>query len=125
MRIKNFSRFVNENLNPHSISDDMIDVKSRQGEPIFFDKDEFEDEEWQPTGDKPRKQKPDINSESDEEDFDYEDYYPDEEKEETEDEDEDDDSDFEDDLNPKGPDNEPFISDTDDDTEESDRDYIY
>lgn len=119
MRIKNFSRFVNENLNPHSISDYMIDVKSRQGEPIFFDKDEFEDEEWQPTGEKPRKQKPDINSESGEEDFDYEDYYP------VEDSEEDDDSDFEDDFNLKKPDNEPFISDTDDDTEESDIDYIY
>ena len=124
MKIKNFKRFVNENLeSPHSPISSTITPEARYGEPTFFDKDEFSEEEWKPTGDKPRKQKPDTSLDfhpgnyASGEEFEYDDYYPEEEEE---------DEDFEEDeLDPRGPDEEPFISDTDDDTENSDSDYIY
>ena len=105
MRIKNFRRFVNENLNPHSAEDETIYVKSRQGEPTFFDKDEFSDEEWAPTGDKPRKLEPEDEPNK---------------IDKVDDSDKDDDK-----KKPYDKDDEPFISDTDDETEESDKDYLY
>jgi len=107
MRIKNFLKFVNENLEPHSAGDKSIQVDVRQGEPILYDGDEFSEEEWNLTGDLPRKQKPDTDY-TNQEEGEEEDLYDDE-----------------DDIDLKGYDNEPFISDTDDDTEESDQDYIY
>ena len=101
MRIKNFYNFVKENLNPESKEDTQTGGDSRFGQP------EVEFDDWYKTGDEPRKQTPDIDDESDD-DFDYDDYYPQEEEEDT-----------------KGADVEPFISDTDDEPEESDKDYIY
>ena len=121
MRIKNFFRFIKENLDPEPVQDKTIKGDVRHGD-VEPDYDDSEFDDWQPTGDKPRKQKPDINSESGEEDFDYKDYYPDEDDEE------DDDFDFEDDLYPMSPDEEPFISDTDVEPDGSDRDdpdYLY
>ena len=104
MRIKNFRKFVNENLKPHSVGDKHEKPQTRFGEPVFFDKDEFEDEEWTPTGDKPRKLDPEdepsyINKDNSDKDGDK--------------------------KKPSDKDDEPFISDTDDYTEESDQDYIY
>lgn len=116
MRIKNFIRFINEDLEPSSIEDKSIKGDVRFGQPEEEpDYGDFDYEDWQPTGDKPRKQNPDIDIAAGEE-FDYDDYYPEE----------DDDDESDDDLDKKGPDKQPFISDTDDEPESSDRDdYFY
>lgn len=124
MRIKNFIRFINENLEPEPVEDKTIIGDVRKGEPEDEpDYGDFDYEDWQPTGYKPRKQKPDTELNPDEE-FDYDDYYPYEEDEEEIDED---DFDFEEDLDDvKGTDQEPFISDVDVDTDTSEiDDYFY
>ena len=112
MRIKNFIRFVNENINPEWKEDTTETGDSRYGQPeVEPDYGDFED--WQPTGDKAIKQKSDINNETGE-DFDYEDYYPQEEEGDS--------------VQPEDPDYEPFISDTDVESDESeidDPDYFY
>ena len=62
MRIKNFVRFINENLEPEPVEDKTIIGDVRKGEPEDEpDYDHFDYEDWQPTGDKPRKQNSDIS----------------------------------------------------------------
>ena len=118
MRIKNFVRFINENLEPEPVEDKTIIGDVRKGEPEDEpDYDHFDYEDWQPTGDKPRKQNSDIsldfhpNNYASGEEFDYDDYYPDEEDE--------------DHLGPMYPDEEQFISDTDVESDTSERDDIF
>lgn len=121
MRIKNFKRFVNENLDPHSPDVPEVTPEARYGEPIFFDDDELRKLDWQPTGDpgaeipvNPKPDDPNYPAKPDsDDDFEYDDYYPEEEEEDEEIRD------------PKGPDKQPFISDTDDAPDESDPDFIY
>lgn len=127
MRIKNFKRFVNENLDPHSHDVTQVTPEARYGEPIFFDDDELKELDWQPTGDpgteipvNPKTDDPNYPAKPDsDDDFEYDDYYPEEEEI-------DDDFDFEEDFDTKGTDREPFISDVDVESDTSERDdYFY